>query len=99
MSYRSVPKSVEKLDSGKLKVTWVDDSKQEFSDEFDTILFAIGRRGLTKELKLENAGVKVAEDGEKIDAVNEQTNVPHIFAVGDVLYVRLVGDGNVCYCV
>lgn len=89
-SYRSVPKSVEKLDSGKLKVTWVDDSKQEFSDEFDTILFAIGRRALTKELKLENAGVKVAGDGDKIDAVNEQTNVPHIFAVGDVLYVRLV---------
>lgn len=81
---------MEKLDSGKLKVTWVDDSKQEFSDEFDTILFAIGRRALTKELKLENAGVKVAGDGDKIDAVNEQTNVPHIFAVGDVLYVRLV---------
>ncbi|XP_050310226.1 thioredoxin reductase 1, mitochondrial-like isoform X2 [Anthonomus grandis grandis] len=87
-AHKTIPKSVEKLETGKLKVTWTDDQNQEFSDEFDTILFAIGRRPLTKELNLENAGVKVAEDGEKIDADNEQTNVPHIYAVGDVLYKK-----------
>ncbi|KAF7286330.1 hypothetical protein GWI33_006059 [Rhynchophorus ferrugineus] len=86
--HKCLPKSVEKLDSGKLKVTWVDEKNQEFTDEFDTILFAIGRRALTKELNLESTGVKVAPDNEKIDAVNEQTNVPHIFAVGDVLYQK-----------
>lgn len=85
--FRCLPTAVVKLESGKLKVSWTNEAKQEFSDEYDTILFAIGRRALTKELNLENAGVKVAGDGEKIDAINEQTNVPHIYAVGDVLYV------------
>lgn len=83
---KCIPKSVEKLDSGKLKITWTDEAKQEFSDECDTVLFAIGRRALTKELKVENAGVKVAGDGEKIDGNNEQTNVSNVYAVGDVLY-------------
>lgn len=68
---------------------WINDKKEEFSDTFDTILFAIGRRALTRELHLNKAGVEVAGEGEKIDAVNEQTNVPHIYAVGDVLFVCL----------
>ncbi|XP_060529226.1 thioredoxin reductase 2, mitochondrial isoform X2 [Cylas formicarius] len=86
--HRCLPKSVEKLDSGRLKVTWTDSDKNEFNDEFDTVMFAIGRRALTKELHLENAGVEVAGDGEKIDAVDEQSNVPNIYAVGDVLYKK-----------
>ncbi|KAL1490887.1 hypothetical protein ABEB36_011566 [Hypothenemus hampei] len=86
--HKCIPKSVEKLESGKLKVTWTNEAQQEFTDEFDTILFAIGRRALTRELNLDNAGVKVAGDGEKIDTINEQSNVPHIYAVGDVLYKK-----------
>lgn len=54
---------------------------------YDTVLFAIGRRALTKDLKLENAGVVTVPDDDKIDAQNEQTNVPNIYAVGDVLHV------------
>lgn len=85
---KCLPTSIEKLDDDRLLVRWANRDGEEFSDIFDTVLFAIGRRALTKELQLENAGVVVAGDGEKLDAVNEQTNVPHIFAVGDVLYVR-----------
>lgn len=70
-----------------MNVTWTNENGEQFEDTFDTVLFAIGRRALTRELHLATTGVKVAGDGEKIDAVNEQTNVPHIFAVGDVLYV------------
>lgn len=54
---------------------------------YDTVLFAIGRRSLTQELKPENAGLKLVSETGKIDAVNEQTNVPNIYAVGDVLHV------------
>lgn len=90
MFYRCIPKSVEKVDGDKLKVTWQNDKNEEFNDVFDTVLFAIGRRALTRELHLDKAGVTVTGDGEKIDAVNEQTNVPHIYAVGDVLYVSLL---------
>lgn len=84
---------MEKLADGKLKVSWTNANGEEFSDTVDTVLFAVGRRALTKELHLDQAGVKVASDGEKIDAVNEQTNVPHIFAVGDILYVCI----HFCY--
>lgn len=86
---RCIPKAVEKDADGKLHVSWTNSKGEEFSDVFDTVLFAIGRRALTKELHLDRAGVKVAGDGEKIDAVNEQSNVPHIYAVGDVLYVSI----------
>lgn len=51
------------------------------------MLFAIGRRALTKDLKLENAGVITIPDNDKIDAKNEKTNIPHIYAVGDILHV------------
>ncbi|XP_031349705.1 thioredoxin reductase 1, mitochondrial isoform X1 [Photinus pyralis] len=86
--FKCLPSSVEKLDNGKLFVRWINSQKEEFSDTFDTVLFAIGRRALTKDLHLENAGVELVGEGDKIDVVNEQTNVPHIFAVGDVLYKK-----------
>lgn len=86
--FRCIPKAVEKLEDGKLKVTWQNEKEEQFNDVFDTVLFAIGRRALTRELHLDKTGVKVAGDGEKIDAANEQTNVAHIFAVGDVLYKK-----------
>lgn len=85
--HKCIPAAVEKQETGKLLVRWRDEAGKEYSDLFDTILFAIGRRPLTQQLKLENAGVKTVHD-DKIDAVNEQTNVPHIYAVGDVLYKK-----------
>ncbi|XP_044755772.1 thioredoxin reductase 2, mitochondrial isoform X2 [Coccinella septempunctata] len=77
--------SVEKQADGKLLVKWINDKKEEFSDTYDTVLFAMGRRALTRDLHLEKLGIPIHGEGDKIDAVNEQTNVPHIFAVGDVL--------------
>lgn len=58
--------------------------------EYDTVLMATGRKALTAEMKVANAGIKVVPDNAKIDAVNEQTNVPNIYAVGDVLHVSTV---------
>jgi glutathione reductase (NADPH) len=50
----------------------------------DKVMFATGRRPNVKGLGLETAGVKLDDRG--AIAVNEfsQTNVPHIYAVGDV---------------
>jgi NAD(P) transhydrogenase len=50
-----------------------------------TLLYAVGRQGTTGALKLENAGLK-ADDRERLK-VNGfyQTEVPHIYAVGDVV--------------
>jgi NAD(P) transhydrogenase len=51
----------------------------------DKVLFAAGRQSNTADLQLENAGVETGKRG--IITVNEnyQTNVPHIYAAGDVI--------------
>ena len=76
---------IEKQANGKLKVTWTTSSGGPGGeDEFDTVLAAVGRYADTKSLGLDKAGVTVDKKG-KIPCTNEQTNVPHIYAVGDVV--------------
>eukprot|EP00051_Salpingoeca_urceolata_P018007 m.250668 g.250668 ORF g.250668 m.250668 type:complete len:489 (+) comp19100_c0_seq19:3552-5018(+) len=81
----ATPSKIEKLESGKLKVTWNSAVLGEGSDEYDTVLLATGRHPLTGELGLENVGVALDERSKEIltnDA--DQTNVENIFAIGDV---------------
>lgn len=85
--YQAKPKAIEKQEDGRLLVHWVDKEGEIHQDVYDTVLFAIGRQALTRELKPENAGLELVPETFKIDAINEQTNVPHIYAVGDVLHV------------
>lgn len=82
----AVPKKVEKLATGKLKVTWLHDTTGEASDEFDTVLVAVGREAETKKIGLDKAGVKVDPHSGKLRTENERTNVPHIYAIGDILH-------------
>jgi dihydrolipoamide dehydrogenase len=53
--------------------------------EADVILVAVGRRPVTQGLKIENSGVKVGERGFIAVDERQQTNVPGIYAVGDVV--------------
>jgi NAD(P) transhydrogenase len=51
----------------------------------DTVLYSAGRQGQTEELNLEAAGLAADKRGRiKVDE-NFQTEVPHIYAVGDVI--------------
>ena len=71
---------IERRDDGSLHVTMTgcDDT------EVDAVLFATGRRPNIEGMGLEAAGVQLGENGQiKVDADN-RTNVPSIFAVGDV---------------
>jgi glutathione reductase (NADPH) len=52
--------------------------------EADQVLMAIGRRPNTAGLGLEAAGVALGKGGEIVVDANSRTNVPSIFAVGDV---------------
>jgi glutathione reductase (NADPH) len=52
--------------------------------ETDLVLFAIGRVPKTKDLGLEAAGVAMDKDGAVIVDEHNRTNVPGIYAVGDV---------------
>lgn len=59
------------------------------TEEYDTVLFAIGRTACTAGIEVQNAGVKVESNGKvKVDD-GEQTNVDNIYAVGDVIYGNL----------
>jgi len=51
---------------------------------FDEVIFAIGRTPLTQSLGLESAGVKMDSRGYIPVDKFQQTNVPNIFALGDV---------------
>nr|WP_290669209.1 NAD(P)/FAD-dependent oxidoreductase [Ardenticatena sp.] len=53
--------------------------------EADMAFIAIGRRPDTARLGLEAAGVALREDGAPVVDAHLRTNVPHIFAVGDVI--------------
>lgn len=51
----------------------------------DMVLYAAGRSGNTGGLKCENAGIEVGErETIQVDE-NYRTNIPHIYAVGDVI--------------
>lgn len=82
-----VPLKVEKIDDAehKLKVTGKMESGEEVIGDYDTVLFAIGRNACTDKIGLEQVGVTVNPKNGKVPVVNEQTNIPHIFAVGDIL--------------
>ena len=74
--------SVEAVKDG-LKVSFEGDGAPD-PRTYDGVLIAIGRRANGDSLGLEAAGVEVDDRGEI--AVDEQrrTNVPHIFAIGDL---------------
>lgn len=59
-------------------------SKQGEELEFDTVLYAAGRRPNASNLGLEKAGVKTGSKGEIVVDRFSQTSVPSVFAVGDV---------------
>ncbi|HEV2043542.1 MAG TPA: glutathione-disulfide reductase [Sphingomicrobium sp.] len=72
--------AIERRDDGSLMV----DMEGCDDIEANEVLFAIGRRPNVEGLGLEAAGVKLGENGEiKVDADN-RTNVPSIYAIGDV---------------
>ena len=74
-------KSIEKRDDGKV----VCRLKSGKSLLVDTVLFAAGRQGVTDDLSLENVGIEADNRGRIIVNENYQTEVPHVYAAGDVI--------------
>ncbi len=60
-------------------------SKAPAADEFDKILVAVGRRPNGKAIEAQAAGVHVDERGFIAVDRQQRTNVPHIFAIGDIV--------------
>ncbi|KAL4655641.1 thioredoxin reductase 1, cytoplasmic-like [Arapaima gigas] len=85
-----VPTKVEQLESGepgRLRVTAKSTQTDEvIKGEYNTVLIAVGRDACTSKIGLDKVGVKVNEKNGKIPVNDEeQTNVPHIYAIGDIL--------------
>jgi NAD(P) transhydrogenase len=76
-------KSIETRDDGKV----VCRLKSGKSLLVDTVLFAAGRQGVTgpDDLALETVGVETDHRGRITVNENYQTNIPHIYAAGDVI--------------
>jgi NAD(P) transhydrogenase len=51
----------------------------------ETVLFSVGRVGDTEQLRLANGGLEADSRGRLSRNEHFQTNVPHIYAVGDVI--------------
>ena len=68
--------------NGKYTVT-IQQADQQSAVEVDKILVAVGRRPNVEGLGLDVLGVQVEKSGIKVDEFMH-TNVPHIYAVGDV---------------
>ncbi len=73
---------VEAGDDG-LRVSFEGDGAPE-PQTYDRVLVAVGRRANGDGLGLEEAGVEVDERGEVAVDAQRRTNVPHIFAIGDL---------------
>lgn len=85
----STPTKLERAEEGGPVTVTYSTPEGEKSETYDTVLFAIGRYAVTEGLNLAAAGV-VAESNGKFKAnEQEQTNVPNIYAIGDVLHGRL----------
>ncbi|XP_033647387.1 thioredoxin reductase 1, cytoplasmic-like [Asterias rubens] len=86
---KAVPKKVEKIlegTPGLFRVTYEPtDGGEEQVIECNTILVAVGRDACTKNIGLEKIGVMTNSKNGKVPVVNEQTNIPHVYAVGDII--------------
>ncbi len=75
-----IPKSAEKTDDG---IVVTSEGGRQFGP-VDAVLWAVGRGANTNGLNLEAAGVETDSNGFVPTDLYQQTNVEHIFALGDV---------------
>ncbi|WP_334164873.1 glutathione-disulfide reductase [Phenylobacterium sp.] len=73
-------KSIEKLGEGRFVSHFI----SGHHCESEVVMFALGREPYTQGLGLENAGVKLSENGAVVVDEYSKTNVDSIWAVGDV---------------
>lgn len=71
------------LDEDGYKVTYTRKEKEELVVA-DKVLMAVGRKANVDSMNLADVGIEFTTRGITVDPKTMQTNVPHIYAVGDV---------------
>lgn len=79
--------AVSKVENNGNDVTVIATNKkgEEVTFEGDYVLVSVGRKPYTEGLGLENAGVELDERGKVKVNAHLQTNIPNIYAIGDVI--------------
>jgi dihydrolipoamide dehydrogenase len=72
------------VENGKVKVNWKS-GDQTGTEEVDRVLVCVGRRPVTDNLGLAEIGVAIDKKGFILVDKHYQTNVPGIYAIGDVI--------------
>ncbi len=73
---------LEKLDDGRIKVTLNNGKNPQ---EFDQVLWAIGRKPNTDRLNINLTGLKINPDGSIPTDQYQETNVKGLYALGDII--------------
>lgn len=91
----AVPNRIEEIEpktktkAGLLRVYWdttrEDGSKVETSEEFNTVVMAIGRDAMTRDIGLEVVGVETNRSGKVRGRREQALGCPYVYALGDVL--------------
>ncbi|XP_067854477.1 thioredoxin reductase 3 [Heptranchias perlo] len=89
-----VPTKIEQLEAGtpgRIKViAQSTQSTEVIEGEYNTVLIAVGRDACTKYIGLDKVGVLLNEKNGKISVDDqERTNIPYIYAIGDVIDGKL----------
>lgn len=71
------------LHDGEYKVMFTRKGKEE-TITADKVLMAVGRKANVSSLNLSDIGVEYTQRGIIVDEKTMQTNIPHIYAVGDI---------------
>ena len=74
---------IELLSDSTYRVTYLRKGKEE-AVEADKVLMAVGRKANVNSLNLSDIGVDFTPRGIVVDDMTMQTNVPHIYAIGDI---------------
>ncbi len=71
--------------AAEVEVAWKTAQGEQYQQAFDRVIVAVGRQPNSGDLGAEDVGLAVDDHGFiKVDAHN-QTNLPHVFAIGDVV--------------
>lgn len=80
---KAVPSKFSKNSEGKIIVEYKDSEGKIQSEEYDTVILAIGRYADSVNIGLQNIGVKLANNGKVITTDDEKSSVDNIYAIGD----------------
>lgn len=80
--HKSIPTRFTKSQSGRILVEY-DQENEIKTEEYDTVLLAIGRFIDSKLIGADKIGLSVAKSGKYIVNEEDQTNIPNIYSIGD----------------